>query len=320
MSPAPGKTEPVVVAAVLAIDDADIAETVSRIQGQVYETSRVVVVGAGGRGRQAADGVGVEWMSSVPQLLSSIDGSVTHLWFLYSGALPRPDALEALVTEAERTDAAVAGSKLVEADNPERLIAVGIATDVFDVPYLGMEEDEIDAGQYDVVRDVAAVAGVSLLIRRDLARGVGGPDPKMPPEAAAIDICQRARLRGARIIVVPSSEVLFRSDRFRAESWRERAGRIRAMLKVYSLLTLIWAIPLRFLIGLLDSIVSPFLGRWVLFDFIRAWLWNLFTLPSLVRERFNARKGRAFGDAELFRYQMRGSARISELTSDIGGR
>ncbi len=320
MSPASGKLESVVVAAVLAIDDADIAETISRVRGQVYETSRIVVVGAGGRGRQAADGVGVEWMSAVPQLLESIDGSVTHIWFLYAGAQPRPDALEALVHDAERTDAAVAGSKLVEADNPERLIAVGIATDVFDVPYLGMEEDEIDAGQYDVVRDVAAVAGVSLLIRRDLARGVGGPDPKLPPEAAAIDICQRARLRGARIVVVPSSEVLFHSERFRAESWRERAGRIRAMLKVYSLLTLIWAIPLRFLIGLAESIVSPFLGRWVLFDFIRAWLWNLFMLPSLVRERFTARKGKVFGDAELFRYQMRGSARISELSGEIGGR
>jgi hypothetical protein len=308
------------VAAVLAIDDADVAETVSRIRGQVYETDRIVVVGAGGRGRHAADGVGVEWMSTVPQLLDSIAGSVTHVWFLYSGALPRPDALGALVEDAERTDAAVAGSKLVEVENPERLIAVGIATDVFDVPYLGMEDDEIDAGQYDVVRDVAAVAGVSLLIRRDLARGVGGPDPSMPPEAAAIDICQRARLRGARIVVVPSSEVMFRPDRFRAESWRERAGRIRAMLKVYSLLTLIWAIPLRFLIGLAESIVSPFLGRWVLFDFIRAWAWNLLKLPSLLSERFAARKGKVFGDAELFRYQMRGSARISELSSEIGGR
>jgi hypothetical protein len=66
--------------------------------------------------------------------------------------------------------------------------------------------------------------------------------------------------------------------------------------------------------------VSPFLGRWVLFDFGRAWLWNLWHLPSLLRERANARKGRAVGDAELFRFQMRGSAKLSELSKDIGGR
>ncbi|MEA2000991.1 MAG: hypothetical protein U9N84_03765 [Actinomycetota bacterium] len=259
-------------------------------------------------------------MSTIPNLLGSIDASITHLWLLHAGALPLPDALGALVEGAEQTDAAIAGSKLVRAEDPDRLIAVGIATDVFDFPYLGLDEDEIDAGQYDVVRDVAAVATVSMLIRRDLARGVGGPDPKMPPEAAAIDLCQRARLRGARVVVVPSSEVLFDADRFRAESWRERAGRIRAMLKVYSLLTLAWAVPLRVLIGLADVVVSPFIGRWSLFDWVRSWLWNLRHLPSLLRDRSLARKGRVFGDAELFRYQLRGSAKISELTGEVAGR
>lgn len=320
MSSSPGTPKPVVVAAVLAVDSTEVADTIARVRSQVYETDRIVVVGAGSQGRHAAEGSGVEWMSTVPNLLGSIDTSFTHLWFLYAGALPRPDALGALVDEAERTDAAVAGSKLVHKEEPDRLIAVGIATDVFDVPYLGLEDNERDAGQYDVVRDVAAVAGVSMLIRRDLARGVGGPDPKMPPEAAAIDLCQRARLRGARVVVVPSSEVLFEADRFRAESWRERSGRIRAMLKVYSLLTLVWAVPLRILIGLLESIVSPFLGRWVLFDLVRAWAWNLWNLPSLLRERSIARKGRAFGDAELFRFQLRGSAKVSELSSEVGGK
>ncbi len=304
----------------LAHDNTDVSETISRVRAQVYETERIVVVGSGSTGRHAADGAGVEWMSNVPNLLGSIDATVTHLWFLYAGALPRPDALEALISEAERSDAAVAGSKLVRDDDPERLIAVGIATDVFDVPYLGLEENEIDAGQYDVVRDVAAVAGVSMLIRRDLARGVGGPDPKMPPEAAAIDLCQRARLRGARVVVVPSSEVMYPADQFRAESWREWAGRIRAMLKVYSLLTLLWAVPLRLLIGLVEVVVAPFLGRWALFDFVRAWVWNLVHLPSLIRERFAARKGKAFGDAELFRFQLRGSAILSDLVGEIGGR
>ena len=316
----PGTPKPTVVAAVLAHDSTDVGDTIARVRAQVYETARLVVVGSGSAGRQAADGAGVEWMSSVPNLLGSIDPSVTHLWLLYAGALPRPDALEALVVEAERADAAVAGSKLVRADDPERLIAVGIATDVFDVPYLGLDLDEIDAGQYDVVRDVASIAGVSMLIRRDLARGVAGPDPKMLPEAAAIDLCQRARLRGARVVVVPSSEVLFPAERFRAESWREWGGRIRAMLKVYSWLTLAWAVPLRLLIGLLEVVVSPFLGRWALFDFVRAWAWNVWHLPSLVRDRITARKGRAFGDAELFRFQMRGSAIVSDLTKEVSGR
>ena len=159
-----GNPKPTIVAAVLAHDSTEVSDTIARVRAQVYETSRIVVVGSGSAGRHAADGAGVEWMSTVPNLLGSIDTSITHLWLLYAGALPRPDALGALVVEAERADAAVAGSKLVRSDDPERLIAVGIATDVFDVPYLGLEESEIDAGQYDVVRDVAAVAAVSMLL------------------------------------------------------------------------------------------------------------------------------------------------------------
>jgi hypothetical protein len=321
MSPDPGKLDAVVVAAVLVGDAvAEVPETIDRVRRQVYEIDRVVVVGSGADGRVAADNAGVEWMSTVPNLLGTIEGSVTHFWFIRAGALPRPDALGALVGESLRSDAAVAGSKLVRNDEPERLVAVGIATDVFDVPYLGLEEEELDAGQYDVVRDVAAVAGVSMLIRRDLARGVGGPDPVMPPEAAAIDLCQRARLRGARVVVVPSSEVLFDAARVRAQSWREDAGQIRAMLKAYSLLTLIWAIPLRFLIGLVEAIVSPFIGRWTAFGWLRCWLWNLVHLPSLLRGRAAARRGRASGDAELYRFQMRGSATLSDLWQTVGGR
>ena len=119
----------------------------------------------------------------------------------------RPDALEALVYESERVDAAIAGSKLIAIEDTTKLLSVGVATDVFDTPYRGLDDGEIDAGQYDVVRDVAAVDVASMLIRRDIARGIGGLDPLLPPGAASIDVCQRARIVGGRVVVVPSSEV-----------------------------------------------------------------------------------------------------------------
>jgi hypothetical protein len=282
----------------------------------VYGPARIVVVGAAGEGRRLADRVGVDWIVSLPVLLNALEPTVTHLWLLRAGALPRPDALQALVMESGRADAGVAGSKLLAPKDPERLVSVGIATDVFGVPYSGLDPDEIDHGQYDVVRDVAATAGASMLIRRDLARGVGGPDPTMAPRAAAVDLCQRARLRGARVIVVPSSEVLFPEDA--APVWKEEAGRIRGMLEVYSLLTLLWAVPLALLIGLLEAVVAPFLGRWTLFSWLRAWAWNLLHVAATVRRRIAARSGRAVGDAELFRYQLRGSATLKALSEEIG--
>ena len=43
-------------------------------------------------------------------------------------------------------------------------------------------------------------------------------------------------------------------------------------------------------------------------------------MPSTLRERFAARKGRVVGDAELFRYQLRGSATLRSLGSAISTR
>jgi GT2 family glycosyltransferase len=69
-----------------------------------------------------------------------------------------------------------------------------------------------------------------MLIHRDLFRGLGGADPIMP-SSAAVDFCQRARLRGARVVAVPSSVVRF-EGRDPASPWRDRAGETRAMLSV----------------------------------------------------------------------------------------
>jgi hypothetical protein len=307
----------VVVAAVAVSDPEAVPKTLGAVRGQVYEPSRIVLVGGGSDVRRAADLEGVGWFASLAAMLGAIDANVTHLWVVRSGALPRPDALEALVNEADRNDAAIAGSKLLHADDAEKLISVGLATDVFDAPYIGLDPDEIDFGQYDVVRDVAAVPAASILMRRDLAKGVDGPDRRMAPIPSAVDLCQRARLRGARVIVVPSSEVLIDEERTRDAYWREEAGRIRAMLKAYSWLTLVWALPTSFLIGLLAAVVAPFLGRFTLFSWLGAWLWNVAYLPSTLNARRRARRGRVGDDAELFRFQLRGSAELRTLGSEI---
>ncbi len=115
-------------------------------------------------------------------------------------------------------------------------------------------------------------------------------------------------------MVVPSSEVLVPDGE--PPGWREDAGEIRAMLKVYSPLTLLWAVPLRFLVGLLETIAAPFLGRWTLFGWAKAWAWNVVRLPSTVRARMAARGNRVVGDEELFRFQLRGSTDLRKLGTE----
>jgi len=292
---------------------------VAAVRRQVYGVARISVVSGDTDARHMATDLEVEWVSSMGSAVGESD-QATHLWILEEGVEPRPDALGALVAASVRLDAAVVGSKIIDIEDPEHLISSGFATDVFETPYTGFDDDERDQGQYDVVRDVAAVSGQSVLVRKDLARGLHGPDPTMPPLAASIDFCQRARLRGARVIVVPSSEVLTPIDEGYRDHWRQRAARIRSMIKAYGPVTLAWTLPMAFLSGFLQSFLSLFLGRWRFFHWLRAWLWNLVKLPNTLRARHAARSGRVVGDSELFRYQVGGSVALKAVIGELSDR
>src|SRR5690606_9011486 len=103
---------------------------------------------------------------------------------------------------------------------------------------------------------VAFVSSVSMLVRRDLLRGLGGIDQKLAPVAAGLDLSQRVRVAGGRVIVVPSSEVFHDRRCGRGDGgWREQSGRMRAMLKAYRPITLIWMVPLAILTGIADSLI-----------------------------------------------------------------
>ncbi len=297
------------VATVVITDGAGgLGDTLSAVGRQVYETAGAVLVGGKPEGELASE---LPWFAATDDAIAAIGTSVEFIWFLREGAVPAPDALVSLVNDAIRTDSGIVGSKIVGSDRG--LVSVGLVTDVFGVPYTGLDRSEKDQGQHDVVRDIAAVAGVSMLVRRDLLAGVGGIDASMAPVAASIDLSQRARLKGARTIVSPASEVTYDRRDERANRWREEASRIRAYVKVYGWLTLAWVLPFDFFIGLVEWVVSLFLGRWYGFDWARSWVWNLRHAPSTISQRRHARTQRTASDEELFRFQRRGSVKISRV-------
>jgi GT2 family glycosyltransferase len=288
---------------VVADGEGGFEDTLTGVGSQVYECGDVLVVG----GTQSD----ASTFDTLTEAIDAVERSAEYLWVVREGAFPSPDTLGALVRDADRTGAGVTGSKIVAADG--QLISVGLITDAFVVPYTGLDASERDQGQYDVVRDVAAVSGVSVLIRRDLLNGLGGVDSSLAPLGAAIDISQRAHLKGARVVVAPASEVVFEKPQAATSRWREEASRIRSYLKVYGLLTLLWVIPVDFVIGIVEAIWAIFFGRWYVVDFVRSWGWNLIKLPSTIGARRRARDQKVAGDAELFRFQRRGSVKLSVL-------
>ncbi len=317
--PSPPSPKPRVLALVVARRGDDIADVLASIEPQVYEVEDVVVI-ADRSPDFAPEADRPKTARRLSEALDMVEGPVDYLWMLDSRTTARPDALAALVDAAESLEASVVGSKVLDTDHPDRLLSVGGPTDVFGFPYTGLERGEIDQEQFDVIRDVAFLEPASLLVRRDLAEGLGGLDHTLPYLSFGLDICQRARVVGGRVIVTPGSEVFSRaSGAQRPTTWREQAGRLRTMLKTYSLVTLLWALPALFLVGLATwlyrlpkgSLTGPV-------DWIRTWAWNLLYLPSTLQARRRAPTTSMESDAELFRFQVRGSLELREVAAELG--
>jgi GT2 family glycosyltransferase len=312
----------VVAAAIIVRNESRLELTIDTLARQSYEPAHTAVVGGGEHVRSITRIRGVNWVPDMQALIGGLPPDATHVWLVHDDAAPRKDALAALVEGAQRVDASVAGSKLLRADQPGMLESVGAATDVFLVPYSGLDSDEMDQEQYDVVRDVAFVFGASTLIRKDLFKGLGGTDPLLAPQAAGIDLSYRARAAGGRVVVVPSSEVLHAGlCSEKTPTWREEAGRFRAMLKVYGPVTLAWTIPMAAIIGVAYALFMTFFGRArALIDVLLVWGWNVYHMPSTLAGRRRLHRSRMTGDEELFRYQVRGSALIREVSDRISSK
>lgn len=306
---------------VIMAEDGEFQSAVKGV-GEQDRDIRLIVVGSDPRTKQRAERSGLRHSPTLDQAIREIPTEVGYVWILAGRARPRPGALAALVQVADTHQVALVGSKILSTEDREQLLSVGSATDLFGVPSSGLDESELDFAQYDVIREVSSHPTVSLLGRRRLLALLGGFDDSIPPVSQGLDFCQRVRLAGGRVVVAPSSRVLYPPDRFpRYGSWKERAGRMRAMFKVYRIMTLAWAIPLDVLINLVEGMFSLVRGRpGRLLGFVSAMGLSVWRLPSTVSARLKSQRIRQVGDEDLFRYQMSGSVILRDLLSELGGK
>ena len=136
------------------------------------------------------------------EALTAVEGA-THLLVCHDDVAPAPDAVRRMVEEAFRSNAAIVGPKLVMWDAPDRLLQVGLGVDHFGAPLERVEAGELDQGQHDEVREVFAVPGGCTLVRADLFQALGGFDPDMDLFGEDVDLCWRAQVAGARVVVAP---------------------------------------------------------------------------------------------------------------------
>jgi GT2 family glycosyltransferase len=211
---------PPVVAVVVAHDPGPwFAETLASIATQDYAELSVLVLDTGLSEDLAARVAEVlpdayvrrfesnrGFGATVNEVRSMVAGAAYYLLCHDDVALD-PDSVHLLVEEAFRSNAGIVSPKVVSWDDPVQLVHVGMSVDKGGSVVERVQPHEIDHGQHDAVRDVFVAPGGVTLIRADLFDALGGYDPMIVAMGEDLDLCWRAQVLGARIIVAPDARV-----------------------------------------------------------------------------------------------------------------
>jgi GT2 family glycosyltransferase len=247
-----------------------------------------------------------------------IDGAAFYL-FCHDDIVLKPSATQAMVEEAFRENAGIVGAKIVDADAPDTLLEIGWSVDRFGFRTPVAEPGELDQSQHDATRDTFAVSDAAVLVRSDLFATIEGFSPDLTSFDADIDLCWRAHIAGARVIVAPSATVAHRQAGIeRAEFAHKRRieyrARGRMLLTNYTASRMLTIVPLAMFGTFLEALASLLTLQFDrAYDIVAAWAWNLVHLPRTLKMRGAIKRYRAAPDAEVARFQVRGSAAISSF-------
>ncbi len=338
---------PPVVAVVVAHDPGPwFEEALASLAAQDYAELSVLVLDAGSQedltGRVAAvlptayvrrfeanRGFG----SSINEVPSMVDGA-DYFLLCHDDVALFPDAVHLMVEEAFRSNAGIVAPKVVNWDDPEQLVHVGMTVDKGGSVVDRVQPHEIDHGQHDAVRDVFVAPGGSTLVRADLFSELGGYDPAIVAMGEDLDLCWRAQVAGARVIVAPDARVrhleelaggmraidpaLVGDGAAQAGPYPvtlqelQRRHELLAVLKCYGPLHLVRVVPQVFLLAMGEIIVAELAGNRARARAVRrAWRWNLGRLAAIRRQRRELRGHRRLSDREIRALQIGGSARLS---------
>ena len=220
LSPLMGTLAPPVVAVVVAHDPGPwFAETLASIASQDYADLSVLVLDAGTSGNLATRvaeflptayvrhvGGNRGFGATVNEVRTMVDGAAYFL-VCHDDIALADDAVHLMVEEAFRSNAGIVSPKVVSWNDSEQLVHVGMSIDKGGSVVERVQAHEIDHGQHDAVRDVFVAPGGCTLIRVDLFEELDGYDPSIVAMGEDLDLCWRAQVVGARIIVAPDARV-----------------------------------------------------------------------------------------------------------------
>ena len=255
-----------------------------------------------------------------------VDGSAFFL-FCHDDVRLDPDCVGLMVEAAFRTNAGVVSPKFVTYEDPLVLLHVGQTSDRFGVVRDRVEAGEIDHGQQDLERDVFVAPGGVTLVRTDLFRTLRGFDPLIPLIGEDLDLCWRAQVAGARIVVAPQARVAHREtiasgERIIAARGTRHASR-QLLQRRHQLLVVatgwrFWRTVLTMLELLVMDLMElalALVGRDVdrVGAIVGSWTWLLRNRKRIAERRGQRHDTRVLSDAELLRLQVAGASRLQRF-------
>ncbi len=338
---------PPVVAVVVAHDPGPwFEETLASLESQDYAELSVLVLDA-----SSAEDLTARVASVLPtayvrrfeenrgfgttanEVSAMVDGA-DYFLFCHDDVALFPDAVHLLVEEAFRSNAGIVSPKVVSWDDPDRLVHVGMTVDKGGSVVERVQPSEIDHGQHDAVRDVFVAPGGVTLVRADLFAELGGFDTDIVAMGEDLDLCWRAQVVGARIIVAPDARVRHLEELARGArpidqalagaddadgsappvtlQELQRRHELLAVFKCYGPFHLIRVVPQILVLAIGEVIVAEVAGnRARARAVVRAWRWNLGRMGTIRRQRKQLKGHRRLSDKEIRLLQVAGSARLS---------
>lgn len=236
-----------------------------------------------------------------------------YLCFLNVDIELDPDCIGRLVGLVESDDTiGVCGPKLLSLNDRNRIVSTGGFLDIFGY---GSDRglDELDVGTFASTEDVNFITGAVLLIRSEALRAAGGWDVDTFTYAEDSDLCWRVMLARYRVVFEPSSIAYhLQSPSIGRASPRKiyfmERNRLSAMIKNYSLTTLVKVIPGWFFIAALRVLYFSLSRRAdIAVASARAYLRVLADLPRTWRKRAKVQRLRKITDRQITRKFSRGS-------------
>ncbi len=215
----PSVGAPPVVAVVVCHDPGDwFEEALAGLAAQEYPSLSVLVIDAGSAVDPTPRVAGVLPDAYVRRLDARTPASASPPTRCSRSSRARPSTCSATTTSPSRPTPSGRWSRRPTGPTPASsdrswcrwddvsgLLQVGMAVDKYGHDVSPVERGELDQEQHDAVRDVFSIPGAATLVRADLFAALGGYDPAITFLGEDLDLCWRAQVAGARVLVAPQA-------------------------------------------------------------------------------------------------------------------